>query len=318
MAKLVCVAGPYAGREMEIGDSEFTIGRRQEDNFYLDDPAVARKQAKIVRRADGYYLVELGGTDNVRLNGNTVKAASLLHNRDVVEICNHSFRIEDIPGPESTDLAPAIAHERVSGTGERTPTISIATPLLTVVVAGVLVAGFFMALTHETPISSSAPAELEVIKTGKYGSLAWNSSDPLPVGEQEKKNLSREMLWIQADRYFRSGMRKITERDVTLTNAYYGIRDLQTALGYLIELPLVAAESPPFYRFDAEAAIARAVTHIENEIATRKQKAIMAIHRRDKDSAKRYLHEIQALLPEEKTEHFEWARKELYRLGIRR
>src|SRR5258708_26888105 len=53
---LVIQDGPRAGKRLEIWKDRTTIGRSRDCDIFLEDITVHRKQASIVRTANGYVL----------------------------------------------------------------------------------------------------------------------------------------------------------------------------------------------------------------------------------------------------------------------
>lgn len=58
-----------AGRNHDLNDSVTSFGRRPDQDIVIDDEDVSRSQARIERRADRYFLVDLGSTNGTWLNG---------------------------------------------------------------------------------------------------------------------------------------------------------------------------------------------------------------------------------------------------------
>lgn len=58
--------------------SATTIGRLPECDIVLTDPGASRKHAQIVRRDDGYAIVDLGSTNGTLLNGEPVRERLLV------------------------------------------------------------------------------------------------------------------------------------------------------------------------------------------------------------------------------------------------
>jgi hypothetical protein len=84
-AFLLIVDGPTAGRLHLLGDGDRVIGRGEDADIRIDDPLVSQEHARITRRADSYYLVDLGSRNGTLLNGERVREARM-RTKDRVKI----------------------------------------------------------------------------------------------------------------------------------------------------------------------------------------------------------------------------------------
>lgn len=62
-------SGGPAGASVELTGSRVTIGRLPECDLSLDDSTVSRQHAAVVRRADGWWIVDLNSTNGTTVNG---------------------------------------------------------------------------------------------------------------------------------------------------------------------------------------------------------------------------------------------------------
>lgn len=76
-AMLLVIAGPLLGQRIELGVREMTIGRSREAGFRIPHEGVSRLHCRIVLRADGYRLLDLGSTNKTLLNGTVIEDAVL-------------------------------------------------------------------------------------------------------------------------------------------------------------------------------------------------------------------------------------------------
>lgn len=79
------IDGPTAGRLHLLGDGDRVIGRGDSADIKLDDPLVSHEHARVTRRADAYYLVDLGSRNGTALNGARVREARM-RSKDRVRI----------------------------------------------------------------------------------------------------------------------------------------------------------------------------------------------------------------------------------------
>ena len=125
MAKLTIMHNHQFVAEWIVTD-EVVIGRDPQCSIPLDDPAVSRHHAKILRgalRSQQTYLIEdLNSTNGVLLNGDTVHKR-MLKEGDVIRIGHHEiYFTEQVVSPPGacphdgrctgTDVCPAICAPR--------------------------------------------------------------------------------------------------------------------------------------------------------------------------------------------------------------
>jgi NHLM bacteriocin system ABC transporter ATP-binding protein len=67
------------------------IGRTREADLQLRDPSVSRKHARLEARNHKFWLIDLGSTNPVRLNDQTLSAPIALNEGDVITIGNFQF-----------------------------------------------------------------------------------------------------------------------------------------------------------------------------------------------------------------------------------
>jgi diguanylate cyclase (GGDEF)-like protein len=78
MASLTVVSGPAAGRVFPLDQKEVVIGRSPAAQIQIDDTAVSRGHARIVREGPGEYFVEdLASKNGTFLDGHPVQRARL-------------------------------------------------------------------------------------------------------------------------------------------------------------------------------------------------------------------------------------------------
>ena len=76
-ALLVVRKGPNEGSKYAL-DAEVTrAGRHPDSDIFLDDITVSRRHAEIVRRADGFHVVDVGSLNGTYVNRGRVEEAKL-------------------------------------------------------------------------------------------------------------------------------------------------------------------------------------------------------------------------------------------------
>jgi hypothetical protein len=73
-APAVVVVG---GKRRELDDHALVVGRSRECDIAVDDPNVSRRHAEIRREDGSYWIVDLGSTNGVSVNGKRVERALL-------------------------------------------------------------------------------------------------------------------------------------------------------------------------------------------------------------------------------------------------
>ncbi len=76
---LIIQQGPQAGKRVEIWKDCTTLGRSRESDLFLEDVTVHRKQARIVRREECYYLCDDHGSQDSFVNNQPIHEQRLQH-----------------------------------------------------------------------------------------------------------------------------------------------------------------------------------------------------------------------------------------------
>jgi hypothetical protein len=71
------VALEHGGRKYEIDKRRTVIGRSQGTDIRLQDPNVSRRHAEVRREGADYWVVDLGSTNGLEVNGSRVERAKL-------------------------------------------------------------------------------------------------------------------------------------------------------------------------------------------------------------------------------------------------
>ena len=85
LALLVVRKGPNEGSKYML-DAEVTrAGRHPESDIFLDDITVSRRHAEVIRRADGFHVLDVGSLNGTYVNRDRVEEAKL-SNGDELQI----------------------------------------------------------------------------------------------------------------------------------------------------------------------------------------------------------------------------------------
>jgi hypothetical protein len=97
-ALLVVRKGPNEGSKYML-DAEVTrAGRHPDSDIFLDDITVSRRHAEVIRRADGFHVLDVGSLNGTYVNRDRVEEAKL-SNGDELQI--GKFKLVFFTGQEN-------------------------------------------------------------------------------------------------------------------------------------------------------------------------------------------------------------------------
>jgi hypothetical protein len=76
-AELTMESGPDAGHSHRAGDRALRLGRSPDNDIILRDPATSGHHARVERRGDQFWIVDLGSTNGTLVNGEPVQEKEL-------------------------------------------------------------------------------------------------------------------------------------------------------------------------------------------------------------------------------------------------
>lgn len=85
-ALLVVERGPVPSLRFPLSEEQATIGRSAGNDLVLADPEVSRRHARIVRRADGYAVEDIGSTNGTFVNNQRISHLTLLQDGDIIDL----------------------------------------------------------------------------------------------------------------------------------------------------------------------------------------------------------------------------------------
>lgn len=91
-ACLIMIKGDFIGQIHELGESDTVIGRSDDSDLVLIDTRISRNHAKLSRRADGYYLEDLGSTNGCWVNNEKVTNPVKLYEGDKIRLDRIVFK----------------------------------------------------------------------------------------------------------------------------------------------------------------------------------------------------------------------------------
>ncbi|OGS33114.1 MAG: hypothetical protein A2474_05490 [Elusimicrobia bacterium RIFOXYC2_FULL_34_12] len=115
MPKIIVKFGAAVIKEMPVDKDVITIGRKEDNDISIDNPAVSGHHAKIFKQGDGYFLEDLNSTNGTFLNETKVLKAGI-HNKDQVGLAKHTLIFIN----EEESAAPQKPSEQKSMGGSET------------------------------------------------------------------------------------------------------------------------------------------------------------------------------------------------------
>lgn len=149
---------PFVGRQPQVA-----IGRIAGCELQLVEDGVSDRHAALDRRADGYYLRDLGSANGVRINGQLV-ADQRLATGDEIEIGSVRLRFEIVHEPPPERRTVDVLEWAASG-------------VVTLIITGQIA---LVAWIYSTP----RPVRGAPLETGKSPVLADAAQQPSPAGDR--------------------------------------------------------------------------------------------------------------------------------------
>jgi hypothetical protein len=78
-AELTIESGPDAGHSHRAADHALRLGRSPDNDVILRDPATSGHHARLERRGDQFWIVDLGSTNGTLVNGESIQEKQLNH-----------------------------------------------------------------------------------------------------------------------------------------------------------------------------------------------------------------------------------------------
>jgi hypothetical protein len=78
-AELTIESGPDAGHTHRASESALRLGRSPDNDLILRDPATSGHHARVERRGEQFWIVDLGSTNGTLVNGEPIQEKELNH-----------------------------------------------------------------------------------------------------------------------------------------------------------------------------------------------------------------------------------------------
>jgi predicted ester cyclase/ketosteroid isomerase-like protein len=82
--QIVFKKGPTPGQTIDLNTDEITFGRDKSNMVVIDDRALSRRHARLLKNKNGYSLEDLGSTNGTLLNGSLISSPSPLKPGDQI------------------------------------------------------------------------------------------------------------------------------------------------------------------------------------------------------------------------------------------
>lgn len=86
MPKIYIMNGPDKGRSFEVDEDAVFIGRAPDNEIPVKDKSVSRKHLKIIKRAERYYVTDLGSKNGTFIDGKRVTSGKEYEVREGIPI----------------------------------------------------------------------------------------------------------------------------------------------------------------------------------------------------------------------------------------
>jgi len=100
MPKLLLKFNAAVIKEIPFDKDSFSVGRKQDNDIVIDNPAISGHHCKISLQGGTYVVEDLDSTNGTYVNEKKIKKSGLHHN-DVVGIAKHALVFIEIPAPDA-------------------------------------------------------------------------------------------------------------------------------------------------------------------------------------------------------------------------
>jgi hypothetical protein len=104
--QITILDGSYMNKTFTL-DSDFAIGRGEQNNLILMDGIASRKHALLKKTDRGYEIADLGSANGTFLNGEKINAATAVWDGDLILIGGTNMRISGASRPAEADIMSA-------------------------------------------------------------------------------------------------------------------------------------------------------------------------------------------------------------------
>ena len=116
--------GLLNGEQIELVGKELSIGRETDNNIVIETDGLSRYHAKLVKQADGNWLLkDLGSTNGCRVNKKLIENERLLQEGDIVALGDQIFRMDKGKSVKTPSATPITQNAKKNVKKTTTPTV---------------------------------------------------------------------------------------------------------------------------------------------------------------------------------------------------
>ncbi len=101
---LVVERGPSPSLRYPLELEQVTIGRSAGNDLVLADPEISRRHVRVIKRADGFAVEDMGSTNGTFVNGQRISHLTLLQDGDTIDL-GDTVRLRFV-APQPAVVAP--------------------------------------------------------------------------------------------------------------------------------------------------------------------------------------------------------------------
>jgi hypothetical protein len=187
--------GDLADKRFVIGGVPVTIGRGEDADVVIPDPAVSRLHAEIRPDGDGYIILDRGSSNGTFVNGVAISGPHRLQPGDEIKIAAHQFTFETLPN-ETVRVDPSVLAATALAATALAPS-----PVLRVTVSGGGPVGLAFALLLADLMGSKVAIRVYNSRWKRDGrQVVWKGHDEGNVRRQQVVTIqSRQFLKLSQE-----------------------------------------------------------------------------------------------------------------------
>ena len=112
MAILQISSGPQKGRQYDLSQEKYVLGRHPECDIVVDTGAVSRYHAQVLHEEERFFVEDLKSRNGTFVNGKMISGRESLTHGDVIQICDLSLRFVERVLATAASNDPLLTHSR--------------------------------------------------------------------------------------------------------------------------------------------------------------------------------------------------------------
>jgi pSer/pThr/pTyr-binding forkhead associated (FHA) protein len=231
---LTVLSGGDKGVVYKLLGDKISLGRSPDSDVIINDAKASRFHARIERRVNGVYLLDLDSKTGVTLNGNAV-IESALKEGDMIRIGDTSLSFGNATSALTTIGAPPIpplsqmAPPPLPGLKASPQNYKPINPFIVIIAIGLIIATFLMTQTKVFKLRKTKIKDQSAFDQQIQGSDEFNQSQEKVILEKGKDT----QQYAEAQAFYLRGFREYRE-----TNYGRAIQDFEASLALYPAHPL--------------------------------------------------------------------------------